>query len=193
MWLSGVCRRGYLDWIYSLTFLQPTRVPKIPIFLRDGAKVFRLFRWNIEKILYCFFIIKASGGALLSTSVWMGSSPSLGINLNHLFLLEQHLFECTRDLLFPTKLLNDSSSCAPSNHKTSEALSTQRLDGAHHFFFCLPRSYQHNVTHIWNLLLPIHPNISQNWTFQKFSWFSWWRNLFFYSFCETDDHYPFHK
>ena len=99
MWLSGVCRRGYLDWIYSLTFLQPTRVPKIPIFHRDGAKVFRLFRWNIEKILYCFFIIKASGGALLSTSVWMGSSPSLGINLNHLFLLEQHLFECTRDLL----------------------------------------------------------------------------------------------
>ena len=126
MWLSGVCRRGYLDWIYSLTFLQPTRVPKIPIFHRDGAKVFRLFRWNIEKILYCFFIIKASGGALLSTSVWMGSSPSLGINLNHLFLLEQHLFECTRDLLFPTKLLNDSSSCAPSNHKTSEALSTQK-------------------------------------------------------------------
>ena len=126
MWLSGVCRRGYLDWIYSLTFLQPTRVPKIPIFHRDGAKVFRLFRWNIEKILYCFFIIKASGGALLSTSVWMGSSPSLGINLNHLFLLEQHLFECTRDLLFPTKLLNYSSSIASSNHKISEALSTQK-------------------------------------------------------------------
>ena len=53
------------------------------------------------------------------------SSPSLGINLNHMFLLEQPLFECTRDLLFP-RLLNDSSSRAPSNHKTSEALSTQK-------------------------------------------------------------------
>ena len=126
MWLSGVWRRGYLDWIYSLTLLQPTRVPKLPIFHRDGAKVFRFFRWKIEKILFCFFIKKASGSALLSTSVWMGSSPSLDINLNHMFLLEQPLFECTRDLLFPTRLLNDSSSCAPSNHKTSEALSTQK-------------------------------------------------------------------
>ena len=119
MWLSGVWSRGYLDWIYSLTFLQPTRVPKMPIFHRDGAKVFRLFGWNTEKILYCFFIKKASGGALLFTSVWRE-------NLNHMFLLKQPLFECTRDLLFPTRLLNDSSSCAPSNHKTSEALSTQK-------------------------------------------------------------------
>ena len=98
------------------------RLQKIQILHRDGAKK---FSDSTGEILYCFSK-KASGGALLSTSVWMGSSPSLGINLNHLFLLEQHLFECTRDLLFPTKLLNDSISCAPSNHKTSEALSTQK-------------------------------------------------------------------
>ena len=126
MWLSGVWRRGYLDWIYSLTFLQSTRVPKIPIFHRDGAKVLRLFRWNIEKILYCFFRKKPQEVPFSPLLCGWEVALSLCINLNHTFLLEQSLFECTRDLLFPTKLLNYSSSIASSNHKISEALSTQK-------------------------------------------------------------------
>lgn len=58
------------------------------------------------------------------------------------------------------------------------------LDGVHHSLYCLPRSYQHNVTHIWALPLPIHPNISQKWTWHNFSWFSWWLNFFNIAFMK---------
>ena len=81
---------------------------------------------------------------------------------------------------FATRLLNDSISWVASNHKTSEPCLHKRLDGAHHFLFCLPRSYhptesyRQNCTHTWTLLLPIHPNTSPNSTSQEVSCFSWW-------------------
>ena len=64
-------KEGYLDWIYCLTLLQPTRLQKIQILQRDGAKK---FSDSPGEILYCF-LKKTSGGALLSTSMWMGSGP----------------------------------------------------------------------------------------------------------------------
>ena len=165
---------------------------KIQIFHSDGAKVLRLSRSNIEKILYCF-LTKASGETLLSTFIWMGDGPRPRQNfLSNIFSGINPLWTYHRPALQQNCWMTPFHRWSQTTKHLKPWLH-RRLDGAHHFFFCLPRSYQHNVTHIWNLLLPIHPNISQNWTFQKFSWFSWWRNLFFYSFCETDDHYPFHK
>ena len=85
---------------------------------------------------------------------------SLRINLNHMFLLEQSLFECTIYLVFPKKLLNYCSSCAPSNHKTSEALSTTEdwmelitSSSASPGPTVLP-SHISRTPHTWTLLLP---------------------------------------
>ena len=124
-------------------------------------------------MLYCF-LKKALGGALLSTSIWMRNGLSSGKNLYQVFLLEQSLIECTRELL-SAGLLNNPISWAASNHKMSEALSSQKTKWSSSLPLLPPqvlpstKSHQQNITHAWTLLLPIHPNISQNWTLQKFS------------------------
>ena len=56
---------------HCLLPLQPTRLQKIQILHRDGAKKFSA---STGEILYCF-LKKAWGGALLSTSMWIGSGP----------------------------------------------------------------------------------------------------------------------
>ena len=98
---------------------------------------------------------------------------------------------------FSAGLLNDPISWAASNHKMSEALSSQKTGWSSSFPLLPPqllpstKSHQQNITHACTLLLPIHPKTSQNWTLQKLagSLDDW---IFFsYTFYETDDHYPF--
>ena len=98
MWLSGVWRSRSLDWIYCLTCCNET-VQKVPIFHRDDTKVLRLPITNIEKILYFCFLKKDTGGPLPSTSIWWEMALAPSKSLCQVFLLEQPLFECTRDLL----------------------------------------------------------------------------------------------
>ena len=48
---------------------------------------------------------------------------------------------------FSARLLNDPISWAASNHKISEALSSQKTGWSSSFLFCLPRSF-HQSSHI---------------------------------------------
>ena len=79
------------------------------------------------------------------------------------------------------RLLNDSISWVASNHKMSEALSTQKTEWSSSLPLLppqVPPSYSviqvEHHTHTWTLLLPILPNTSPNSTSREVSCFSWW-------------------
>ena len=99
---------------------------KIQIFHSDGAKVLRLSRSNIEKILYCF-LIKASGEILLSTFIWMGDGPCPRQKfLSNIFSGINPLWTYHRPALQQNCWM-DFLSWVASKYKTSETLTTQKI------------------------------------------------------------------
>ena len=166
---------------------------KIQIFPSDGAKVLRLSRSNIEKILYCF-LTKASGETLLSTFIWMCDGPCpRQKSLSNIFSGTNPLWMYQSPALQQNCWMTPFHGW-PQTIKHLKSWLHRRLDGAHCFPFCLPRSYQvisrmshtpglycslsiqtpHRDQTSWDLLLLVNEN-------------------FFYRFYETDDHYPFQK
>ena len=116
--------------------------PHIPQRWCQNSQTLQLKYWENPALLFK----KASGAALLSTSLWMGNGPSPGKNLCQVFLLEQSSLNIPESC-FSARLLNDPISWAPSNHKISEALSSQKTRWSSSFLFCLPRSF-HQSSHI---------------------------------------------
>ena len=171
---------------------------KIQIFPSDGAKVLRLSRSNIEKILYCF-LTKASGETLLSTFIWMCDGPCpRQKSLSNIFSGTNPLW------MYQSPALQQNCWMTlfhgwPQTIKHLKPWLHRRLDGAHHFLFCLHRSCHPSKssveyhTHLDSTapfpsehltrpdLMGGHPLLLMN------------ENVFYYRFYETDDHYPFHK
>ena len=116
-----------------------------------------MFSDSPGEILHCF-LKKASGGALLSTSMWMGSGPCSRqkISEKHSFWLNPSLNGTT---CFEQDCWMTPFHDLTSNHKMIEALSTQKTVWSPSLLFCFPRSYhpirshQQNITHVWTLLL----------------------------------------
>ena len=115
---------------------------KIHISHRDDAKVLRLSSSNTEKILHCF--LKKPQEQPFSPFPY-GCLPQAK-NLCQVFLLEQSSLNIPESC-FSARLLNDPISWAASNHKISEALSSQKTGWSSSFLFCLPRSF-HQSSHI---------------------------------------------
>lgn len=118
-------------------------VPKTQTLHRSCAQVFKTPKTNTEKFLYWFFK-KASGGALLSTFIWMGGGPcprqkslsSIPSGTTPLWMYQ---------ICFAARLLNDSISWVASNYKTPEALRTQKTGWSSSLPLLLPQvlpSYQ---------------------------------------------------
>ena len=157
---------------------------KAQIFHNDSAKVFRLQ-------------IKYWENPVLLLDKSLRRSPSLHFHLNGKWPLPQA--KILSNILSGTTLLSMYQRPAlqqdcwmtpfhewPQTIKHLKPCLHRRLDGAHYFFFCLPRFYHptqsyRRMTHIWTLLLPIHPNTSPNSTSQEVSCFSWWVKM-----CSTD-------
>ena len=119
---------------------------KIQILHSDGAKVLRLSRSNIEKILYCF-LTKASGETLLSTFIWMGNGPCpRQKSLSNIFYGTNPLWTYHRPALQQNCWMTPFHGW-PQTIKHLKPWLHRRLDGAHHFLFCLPRFY-HQPSHI---------------------------------------------
>lgn len=181
MWLSEVWRRGFLDWIYCLTLLQPTRVQKYSNIPQRWAKVLRLFRWNTENPI--LLLQKNTSGGFLSTSVWMGSGsfPRHKISATCSFWDNSSLN--VSETCFSTRLLNDSIHVHPQTINASEALSTEdwrssSLSSASPGATILP-SHINRMSHTPGLYCSAsHSNTSQDQTSQDFSWFSWWVKIF---------------
>ena len=109
--------------MYCLTCfsLLAAKSPNIPQWWCQSSQTLQIKYWEI---LYCF-LTKASGGDLLSTSIWMGNCPSPGKN-SVKYSLWNNLSLNVPETCFATRLLNDSISWVASNHKMSGALSTQK-------------------------------------------------------------------
>ena len=164
--------------MYCLTCfsLLAAKSPNIPQWWCQSSQTLQIKYWEI---LYCF-LTKASGGDLLSTSIWMGNCPSPGKN-SVKYSLWNNLSLNVPETCFATRLLNDSISWVASNHKMSGALSTQKTGWSSSLPLLppqVPSSYSviqvEHHTHTWTLLLPILPNTSPNSTSQEVSCFSWW-------------------
>ena len=143
--------------MYCLTCfsLLAAKSPNIPQWWCQSSQTLQIKYWEI---LYCF-LTKASGGDLLSTSIWMGNCPSPGKN-SVKYSLWNNLSLNVPETCFATRLLNDSISWVASNHKMSGALSTQKTGWSSSLPLLPPQVLpfysviQVNVTHIWTLLLP---------------------------------------
>ena len=100
-WPPYVVIWGVQDGVLVLNLLSNLLQPagcKKPKYSTMIVPKFSDSRSNIEKILYCF-LTKASGGALLSTSIWMGNGPYPRQKFCPIFFLEQPFYQCIRDLL----------------------------------------------------------------------------------------------
>ena len=169
----------------------------IQIFHSDGAKVLRLSRSNIEKILYCF-LTKASGETLLSTFIWMGDGPCPRQKfLSNIFSGINPLWTYHRPALQQNCWMTPFHGW-PQSIKHLKPWLHRRLDGAHHILFCLPRSYHPTKssaechTHLDSTALPPSKHLTRPDLMGGHLLLLMNEN-FFYRFYEIDDYYPFHK